>query len=228
MKPLAPITDFTPDTWDFFLWTDIFVSPIVNNASTQPEQVINFPQNDNWINWWNSSYVYQGGSILTTIFPLNQFPAYQRQGAILPLNVTNSLNNNGDEYSKGHLTLLINRPVGYEKKVIRYWRDISQEVQYTCYNNVFQFNATAHTKPIILLLRGVIVLPHSQVIDVESKSLLTQYKAKLDLSNAMKGYYYDIDTYELWIRPGKTAAQRGFGLIITDIDLSPCIFYTAK
>jgi len=115
-----------------------------------------------------------------------------------------------------------------KKKIIRYWQDISQKVQYIYYNNIFQFNATAHTRPIILLLRGVTLSPQSKVIDTETKTFLTQYKIRLDLSKAMKGYYYDIDTYELWISAGKTATQRGFGLTITEIDLSPCIFHRVK
>lgn len=47
---------------DYWLWTDVYVAPMVDNTTTRQ---ITFPTNVNFIDWWNSTVVYQG-----TIVPL--------------------------------------------------------------------------------------------------------------------------------------------------------------
>lgn len=39
MKPLSPKA-LWPDSWQYMLWEDIFVSPIMENATVQPIQLI--------------------------------------------------------------------------------------------------------------------------------------------------------------------------------------------
>jgi len=60
MTPLSIPTDFTPFSWDYYLGDDILVCPIVEEAAQSPTRKIDFPLESSWIDWWNTSIVYQG------------------------------------------------------------------------------------------------------------------------------------------------------------------------
>lgn len=46
-----------------------------------------FPNGSNWVDWYNTSLVYTGGTTIKRVYPLSQFPAFQQAGAMLPLYV---------------------------------------------------------------------------------------------------------------------------------------------
>jgi alpha-glucosidase (family GH31 glycosyl hydrolase) len=85
MFPQAEWTIFTPDSWAYNLWTDIFVVPVVE--SEVPTVTITFPVEYDWIDWWNPSNIYEAGStILYNVWSLDILPVFHRQGSILALN----------------------------------------------------------------------------------------------------------------------------------------------
>ena len=93
MYPQANKTDsilqsFHPDSWDYKLWTDILVCPIVRNST---ERDVTFPEGDNWVDWWDLSKVYSGGSSSHFVYPLEQFPLFYRQGSLIALHVEEEL-----------------------------------------------------------------------------------------------------------------------------------------
>ena len=60
-----------------------------------------------WINYWNDNNIYQGGTTATLNYTLKQYPVFIRSGAIIPLNVDDSVTGHGITSSKGYLTLLV-------------------------------------------------------------------------------------------------------------------------
>jgi len=87
-----------------YLFGDQFlVAPIykdeLKNTITLPE--------GKWRYFFNDKEVVQGPVTFEKEFPLDEFPVYIREGAIVPMNVTRDYTGIGDKSSKGYLTLLI-------------------------------------------------------------------------------------------------------------------------
>jgi alpha-glucosidase (family GH31 glycosyl hydrolase) len=106
MSPLAEKTVFHPSTYDYKLGEDILVCPVTKANTTS--RSVTFPSGDNWVDWYAPKKIYSGGSkVQYDTSSLAIFPVFQRQGSILPLNVTSSYTNHGSEFSAGALTLLV-------------------------------------------------------------------------------------------------------------------------
>ena len=90
--------------WNYMLGDNLFVAAIYqdNNSRT-----ITFPEGSSWIDYWNDSNKYQGGSTETLNYTLDQYPLFIRSGAIIPLNADNSITDHGSSSSKNYLTLLV-------------------------------------------------------------------------------------------------------------------------
>jgi len=87
MFPLAQFTYFHPSTYDYKLWHDILVCPISESNITS--RAVTFPKGDNWVDWFDSTKVYKGGSTINYHLPnLQTFPVFKRQGSMIPMNVT--------------------------------------------------------------------------------------------------------------------------------------------
>jgi len=50
-------------------------------------RTIDFPAGATWVDWWNSSLTFQGGSTVDYLCSLENYPAFKRAGAIIPLDV---------------------------------------------------------------------------------------------------------------------------------------------
>jgi dienelactone hydrolase len=83
---------------------DIFVTAITADKQTQR---ITFPKDDIWIDYWNEEKLYKGGSALELPYTLDKYPVFIKAGAILPMNVANSLTGHGDPNSKNKQTIVI-------------------------------------------------------------------------------------------------------------------------
>lgn len=223
--PQANKTIFEPDSWSFMLWKDIFVAPIVENSTTR--QII-FPEGNNWINWWNNSQIFVGGSSVSLDYPLEQFPVFIREGAALVVNVTSSWGTGwGDEDSKGFLTVLIPKPTregGYQ--AIREYRGISQEVWYSLSPQKqpssihLSLTATAHplTK-LIFLIRNLSAAddPKISVMDQIRGQPLEKISSKEEFAITSLGWRQDRETGDLWIKISDTS--KGLRLLISSVDV---------
>jgi alpha-D-xyloside xylohydrolase len=87
-----------------YLFGDQFlVAPIykdqLSNQITLPE--------GKWRYFFNDKDVVQGPVTFDRDFPLDEFPVYIREGAIVPMNIQSDYTGIGDKNSAGYLTLLI-------------------------------------------------------------------------------------------------------------------------
>jgi len=133
-----------PHGYTYMLWTDIFVAPLVEDSLTQ---VVTFPDGNDWIYWFDSSKVYQGGSTANLSVPYTEFPAFHRKGAILTLYGNAVVGDRNDFMNTDDSAVIaMISPVNNneETTVIRRWRDVSTDLTYK-YNNVngFEFKASA-------------------------------------------------------------------------------------
>jgi alpha-glucosidase (family GH31 glycosyl hydrolase) len=154
MFPIAKYTPFIPDSWDYMFWRDIYVQPMVDNRT---EVTVKFPAGNDWIDWWNGQR-HAGGSVIERYaVSIAQFPVFRRVGAIIPLDVFGDVNGNGDESSKGFLTVLIQHPKENHKEAIeiREFQAGGCSVSYEFENGDLRVLRSAHMKPVILIVRGV-------------------------------------------------------------------------
>jgi len=220
MYPMAYWTIFEPDTWDYKLWKDIFVAPMVDNTTLRD---ITFPTGDDWVDWWNPKKVYSGGStIYNYSVPLSQFPVFHRKGSILPLDVKNNDGNHGDERSSDYLTLLISHlaPGAYQsvREEATGPAPTAQEFRYGYDANgmLFTFTASAHTRRLLLLISGVTVGEQATFHLKGSGITLPRMDSLHDLYSQGQGWFYQSKKGELWIIPGDSSA----GMILTSAGIS--------
>ena len=132
IKPLAKKDPFgSPSTYDYVLFDDIFVSPIVENSTYKN---ITFPgkSNEYWSYWFNNSLVFQGGAKIKSFnCPFSEYPAFVKVGSVLPLKVENSYTGFGSKLSKNYFTLYLNKPLhGIHKKNIHEFKSNGFQVVY--------------------------------------------------------------------------------------------------
>jgi len=190
ITPLA-LSVYEPDhSWDYYLWTDIFVAPIVESGL---QRTVDFPSGNNWIYWFNSSQIYTGDNSVTLTFPLSEFPAYHRSGSILPL----YMDNHPYPYFHGALTALVH-PVfnNKEKTVVRRWRAPSTELGYIWNEEGFEFIATASDQNLVLVINGVTSCPESIYDKVYLRSIPALESPEY-LSSYGTGYYCDPSEHSL-------------------------------
>lgn len=213
MQPIAPKTYSTPDSWDYILWNDIFVAPIVVENSTV--RVVKFPAGRNWVDWFDHNVVYPSGSTVNYSVPLSRFPVFKRQGAIIPLRVTDDRSLHGDSRSADALTILIDHPIeGSESKEIREYvvrpdgtglgeGGIVVEYSFSSKTGEIKLSATAHpTQRLIILLRGVHMQNDFGAHDFVTDSLLPIHKTLGSLHSSKYGIVTDHPNNQMWIRPG--------------------------
>ncbi|MDE7159647.1 MAG: DUF5110 domain-containing protein [Muribaculaceae bacterium] len=87
--PLARPLNFRGDTQekysdvqDEYLWgDDVLVAPVLTKGARQRKVL--FPEG-HWIDWWNPSLSYRGGTTATVKAPLDRLPLFVRRGAFIP------------------------------------------------------------------------------------------------------------------------------------------------
>ena len=181
---------------------DIFVCPIVENSTLR--QVL-FPTGSDFVDWFNHSLVYQGGSVVAYNTPLEKFPVFHRRGSILPLEVQSSIVGHGDESSSDALTLLVLHPRrgGSEDVLLREWKQHSQQISYVFEQGSLTFSVSAHNRTLLFCLKGI----HVKSADIEKISGKKEFVPLLVNSDltALKrkvfGWMRDsVEHDKLWIR----------------------------
>jgi len=201
---ISPIDAGT--SYDYMLGTDIFVSPLIEKDDSNP--TVNFPDGNSWVSWVNHSQVFDGGSSVKFPCPLTTFPAFYRSGAIIPMHVTTGYAGHGDASSADALTLLLNRPTPSSEPIrseVRQFMGPGLVTEYT-YDRVeglFSLKITATDSPILLLLEHVRLSPDAMVLEKRETGFISATAAsrKHHVTAKSPGFYYNPNTFELWIRP---------------------------
>jgi len=195
MKPIA-IQDIIPyHSWDFMLWKDILVCPIVEDSLIRE---IIFPKGNDWVDWWNASLVYEGGTTQVFEFPMDRFPVYHRKGSIIPLNVDSKVAYHGDASHENFLTVLIHPVRGNEESfTARYYKETSQDLMYDWTSEDLVIKTSTHAKKVIILLRSV-TCPKS-IYDVINAATLPKILSKAQLSKSGNGFYCDLSRSQVFV-----------------------------
>ena len=76
---------FNHTDYSYLLGDDIFVTPVLDDIGNIN---VKFPAGSNWVYLFDKTKVYTGGTIVLLNFPIDQFPAFAKQGS----DVASSLN----------------------------------------------------------------------------------------------------------------------------------------
>ncbi len=89
--------------YHYLFGDDLLIAPIFEDKTLNE---VHLPEGK-WRYWFEDKDVIQGPMILKKDFPLEKYPVFVREGAIIPMNVSRSYNSHGDSASAGYLTWLI-------------------------------------------------------------------------------------------------------------------------
>lgn len=89
--------------YHYLFGDDFLVAPIYKD---QLQNKITLPDG-NWRYFFNDKEIIKGPVTFEREFPLDEFPVYIREGAIVPLDIKRNYTSLGDKSSEGYLTLLI-------------------------------------------------------------------------------------------------------------------------
>ena len=89
--------------YEYLFGEDFLVAPIWQDTLSRP---VTFPTGT-WRYFFHDSQVFKGGQTATLTFPLEEFPVFVKEGAIVPLKVSRAYTGLGDEMSSGFVTYLI-------------------------------------------------------------------------------------------------------------------------
>jgi len=199
ITPLADEVIFPGHRWEYLLWTDIYVAPVVEDSLYR---VVTFPDGNSWIYWFDNTRVYSGGSTVNLTVPLSEFPAFHRKGAILPLHVDSDESLFGDTHSKGLLTVVIHPLTDHkEATVVRRWRDVSSDLSYSLNRTGFEFVATASNQGVILVINHVAKFP-SQVHNLVYMENMPSFQSKPMFNEAQWGFYYNEEKSQVFVHLG--------------------------
>ena len=139
-----------------------------------------------WRYFFNDKDIINGPAKIEREFPLEEYPVYIKEGAIIPLNVKRSYTNLGDETSEGYVTLLI-----YPDKKSEF------TIHHTDKNGNTTINVSNEQEKINISLSGKKV-PHILRVHLENKP----QKVELDnrLINDPTDYTFDENQQKLIVK----------------------------
>jgi len=106
IEPQGDPSDWQGD-YRFIVGNAFLVAPITDSTGIRD---VALPPDSRWFDWWDPSAVpLEGGQTITSDFSLNRkrIPLFVREGAIIPMNVSDSVTGLGTPGSEGCLTLLV-------------------------------------------------------------------------------------------------------------------------
>jgi len=89
--------------YHYMFGDNLLIAPIYRDKLVNE---IHLPEGK-WRYWFDDTDLIEGPLTFEKEFPLNEYPVYIKEGAIIPMNVERSYTGIGDESSKGYLTFLI-------------------------------------------------------------------------------------------------------------------------
>lgn len=168
---------------------------LFTKAITSANDSANFklPNEGRWMDFWSKT-IFEGGTNINKTYPLNQFPLFIKEGAIIPMNITNSYSGIGDSTLVGKQTIYI--IPNKEKSVYQYFRPLGDGIEYD--SNEIVFNGQLNE----LSVKGKNRLPYAFLVQKVSKPVKvnnadewTYNEAKQELRIYKRGKKFKIKLY---------------------------------
>ncbi|NOY37365.1 MAG: glycoside hydrolase family 31 protein [Chlorobi bacterium] len=89
--------------YQYMFGENILVAPVYKD---DPVREVSLPAGK-WRYWFDNEKMFQGPETFSREYPLDEFPVFIREGAIIPMNIERSYTGIGNKNSKGYITFLI-------------------------------------------------------------------------------------------------------------------------
>ena len=147
--------------YHYMFGDDFLVAPIYVDSKMKS---ISLPEG-NWRYFFDDNKLYEGNKTFDMKFPMDEFPVFVKEGAIIPLNIKRSYTKIGNEESEGFTTILIYpttinnfiyyHPDGLGKTKINYDKsDSSLEISFKGKKIAHILNVYSDVKPLSIQLDG--------------------------------------------------------------------------
>lgn len=178
-QPLLPFDK--PSTYAYWLGPSIFVDPIT--ASNVTTKKVSFPKGSDFVDFFNSSIVYSGGSTISYDVTLDQgkYPVFYKRGSLVMRNLVTP----GKPFP---LIPPVDEPMevfvpcprngDHESITIRKYKSQSQDVSFEMENNQLSFVLSAHPRNVTIVLSGF--HQHPKKIDTLSGAQLESWLTPSD------------------------------------------------
>ena len=160
VRPVAkkPLFDFDPSTYAYFLGPSVFVDPILkSNVSSHR---VEFPKGKDYVDWFNKSLIYKGGSSLDYSCPLDggKYPVFHVRGNLIPIFPRPQRNSDllvPKETDEIEMLLPCPQEGDEHTVVIRRFQMASQRVSYGFHDDTLTIQCTAHVRPLSFRVTGL-------------------------------------------------------------------------
>ena len=185
------------DDWRYFLGDNLFIAAIFKDQNSRS---IRFPDGT-WIDYWDDDTTFQGGETINYSVPLAHYPIFIRAGAIIPLNIHDSITGHGSQASEGFQTVLI-YPRGSSEYTFH--QDEQNTILFSCSKDIDQttISVSASTEAYIFKVKYP-AIPETVKLDginLPMKSTFSQFES------AESGWYYDSQKKYVWIKYNTTGS----------------------
>ncbi len=177
-----------PGEYIYLLGDDILVAPMFEEGE---ERTILFPQGE-WISILDETKQYTEG-IKKLSFTLEDFPAFIRKGAIIPMNVTTDATGHGTSLSQGYTTVLIYPKQGEKKFGLYEQNKQGSLISYVKDDDALSISCSATERQLLFRVYGE---PAPVSVKSSEGSLQRAYSMEA-LTDMQRGYFIDADV--LWI-----------------------------
>jgi alpha-glucosidase (family GH31 glycosyl hydrolase) len=128
----------------------LLVAPVYMDAAFRE---VTLP-NGNWRYFFNDSMVVRGQATFNREYPLDEYPVYIREGAVIPMNISHDYTGIGDSDWEGYLTLLIYPDASSHFKVWHPDKSGSTDISVTKSEKDIKINLDGVHKPHILCINS--------------------------------------------------------------------------
>jgi len=172
-----------PGIYQYLLGDDILVAPFFQEGNSR---TVVFPKGE-WIDMFDETKTYTGG-IRKLEFGFDEFPAFIRKGAIIPLDVTNGANGHGSEHSAGYTTVLMYPQSGEKKFGLYEENEKGSMLSYTKGGDSLTVNCTPTKRALLFKVSGE---PAPAAVKNASGEALTRAASMEALVATQAGYFVD-------------------------------------
>jgi alpha-glucosidase (family GH31 glycosyl hydrolase) len=159
-------------------------------TSANDTVTFNLPNEGKWMDFWSKT-IFDGGTKITKAYPLSQFPLFIKEGAIIPMNITNSYSGIGDSTLLGKQTIYI--IPNKERSEYQYSRPLGDGIEYETIGITYDGQLNE------LIVKGKNELPYAFLIQkvtnpkrVKNADEWTYNEAKQELLIVKKGKKFNI------------------------------------
>ncbi|MGV3620396.1 MAG: TIM-barrel domain-containing protein [Archangium sp.] len=201
MQPIGELADW-PGDYRYVLGESFLVAPILDGSGVRD---VVLPAGSRWVDWWTNS-VHEGGTTLSAYdsTDLKHIPLFVKEGAVIPLDVTDDVTGLGSTSSSGRVTVLA-YPSTSRTTFINHEED-GQTTELSTSRDASSFTVAASRAP-----KGLVIRVFTDDAVITSVGSLTEQSTRAAFDAADSGWFRDGKF--TWVRVAATPDAVSISLV---------------